>query len=226
MITTQAMQTSPITAYVHAVRRSLHGPRRARIDMVEELTDGLRDAAEAHRQSGLTRVDAEQRAVNESGTVAEVAAAMQPELVAKQGRRTAMLLGLGMPGLVLLWDVPWKLGGPWSAATPHATLVLSDIVTWIGICVGAVGLLAVLGLSLGARFSIPVGAVTRWLGVLGALALAFTMVASIGMGFANPTEAMGAFMSSWIGLTVMTATLLAVPALTFSVVRSIKAVPA
>ncbi|MBM7786920.1 permease prefix domain 1-containing protein [Tenggerimyces flavus] len=218
-------QTSPITAYVYAVRRSLHGPRRARIDLIEELTDGLRDAAEAHRQAGLTRVDAEQRAVAESGTVAEVAAAIQPELIAKQGRRTAMLLALGMPGLVLLWDVPWKIGGPWSTATPPATLLLSDIVTWIGLSVGVVGLLAVLGLSLGARLSIPTAVVTRSLGVLGAAALAFTMVASVGMGFANPAEAMGAFMSSWIGLSVMTATLLAVPALTFSVVRSIKVVP-
>lgn len=223
MITTQ---TSPITAYVHAVRRSLHGPRRARIDLIEELTDGLRDAAEAHRQAGLTRVEAEQRAVVESGSVAEIAAAIQPELVAKQGRRTAMLLALGMPGLVLLWDVPWKIGGSWAAVTPHATLVLSEIVTWIGVSVGIVGLLAVLGLSLGARLSISAAAVTRSLGVLGALALGFTMVASIGMGFANPNEAMGAFMSSWIGLAVMTATLLAVPALTFSVVRSIKAVAA
>jgi hypothetical protein len=219
------MQASPITSYVHAVRRSLYGPRRARIDLLEELTDGLRDAAEAHRKAGLTRVDAERRAVAESGSVSDVAAAIQPELVARQGKRTAMLLALGMPGLVLLWDVPWRIGGPWSAATPPATLVLADIVTWIGVLTGMAGLLAVVGLSLGARVAIPTSKVTRWLGWLGALALGLTMISVVGMGFANPPMAMGAYLSSWIGLIVMTATLLAVPALAFSVVRSLRAVP-
>jgi hypothetical protein len=219
-----ATQTSPITAYVHAVRRSLHGPRRARIDLIEELNDGLRDAAEAHRKAGLTRVEAEQRAVAECGSVSEIAAEIQPELVARQGKRTAMLFALGMPGLVLLWDLPWRIGGPWNVPTSHTTLLLSDLVTWVGLLIGAAGLLAVAGLSLGARFAIPSSVITRTLGALGALSIAFTLVACAMMGFASPQEATGAYLSSWIGMTIITATALSVPALAFSSVRSIRAV--
>lgn len=222
---TMTLQASPIVSYVHAVRGSLRGPRRVRIDLVQELTDGLRDAAEAHRKTGLTRAEAEQRAVDESGAVDDVVSEFQPELVAGQGRRTAILLALGMPGLVFLWDLLWKVGGQEDSPTAPITLLLSDLVTWVGLAVGILGVVAIGALTFGARFAVPTGVVTRMLGVLGAVALGFTMVASIMMSFVSTDEAAGAFLSTWLGLLVLLATFLTVPALTFSVVRAIRSDP-
>ncbi|WP_214103000.1 permease prefix domain 1-containing protein [Acrocarpospora catenulata] len=100
--------TDSVDEYADSLRRALRGPGRLKRDMVAEVRDGLRDAADAYRAEGLGPREAERRAVAEFGSVAEIAPEFQRELTAGQGRRTALLLFLTVPAVAVLWTVIWK----------------------------------------------------------------------------------------------------------------------
>lgn len=211
-----------VDSYVRTVGRRLRGPVGTRRELMRELADGLHDATEAHVRAGLPASAAQARAVRECGSVDTLVAAYQPELAASQGRRSAMLLALLMPGLVLVWDVPWMVSGPWNAPAPRAVGVLSDVITYVGLAAGGCGLLAVALFVAGARLHRPVRKLTGAVGVLGVAVLALTFTCSAAMAFLNPGETMAVFARSWIGLLVEAVTLVTTTMMTLSLSRSLR----
>lgn len=150
---------------VGTLERSLRGPRRARADMVREIRDGLQDAAEAYRESGLDGREARRRAHADFGDPGEVAAGLQAELTARYGRRTAAGMAVAFPALMLLWDSLW-VGDP----RPRQP---SPFITWLAGAIDALSLIsaaaaavAVLLLWSGARRGVRVDRVTRAVGLL------------------------------------------------------------
>lgn len=78
-----------IETYLRALNGALRGPRRAKADLLAEAHDHLTDAKEAYEQAGLPPQAAEQSALNDFGSVEEIAPAYQTELNLAQGHRTA-----------------------------------------------------------------------------------------------------------------------------------------
>ncbi len=157
--------TDLLDTHVSELARRLRGPGRVRRSMLTETRDGLSDAAAAYRDGGLPAEEAAARAVSDFGPAAELAPLYQEELTARQGRRTALVLAVVFPAVVLGWDLLWKGGIGWrSPSVPVlASLVhLQDAVSW---SVGALGL-AMLALSFHRRVPPRHLAVTA--GVVGA----------------------------------------------------------
>ncbi|MGW5358886.1 permease prefix domain 1-containing protein [Actinopolymorpha pittospori] len=213
---------STVDSYVRTVGRRLRGPVGTRRELMRELADGLDDATEAHVRSGLPVAAAQARAVRECGPVDALVAAYQPELAASQGRRTSMLLALLMPGLVLLWDVPWMFAGAWNAPAPRAVLVLSDVITYTGLAAGGCALLALAFFVAGARLRWSVAKLTGAVGLLGVVVLALTLTCSAAMAVLNPGDTVAVFAWSWIGLLVEAVTIVATGSMTLSLIRSLR----
>ena len=113
MITDQVDEprtADPVEAHVAALSRALHGPSRARHSMIREVRDGLHDAVAAHRAGGLDARDAATRAVEDFGTVGDVAPLLQEELTVRQCRLTALLVAVVFPGMLGAWDLLWSNG--------------------------------------------------------------------------------------------------------------------
>lgn len=93
-----------IDRFIAQLERTLSGPRRAKADLVEEIRDGLHDAADAHRCCGLDAIAAQRRAVADFGTVKQLTPALQGELAMTQARRTALLITVVLASQPLIWD--------------------------------------------------------------------------------------------------------------------------
>jgi hypothetical protein len=134
-----------IAAYVGALGRALHGPRRTRRCMVAEARAGLSDAAAAYREGGVAPERAAALAVRDFGTVPEVAPSYQDELTARQGRWSAVLFALVFPAMLLGWDLLWSSGAVRRepAVTPDLVKLLAavqDVLTVV-VAVAALALL-------------------------------------------------------------------------------------
>jgi hypothetical protein len=150
--------------YVAALGAALRGPRGAKADLLAEVRHSLLDATEAYQEKGLSRVDAAGRAVAEFGGPAEIAPDYQAELAVAQGRRTALLMLVGLAGLAaaapVLWHAPWP-------GQPPADGWLAQ---WFnGLSLGGAGLalLARLGFGWGSRYVPDSVRLTRTLGRAG-----------------------------------------------------------
>lgn len=144
----------PVDEYVAALRAALSGPGRAKRDLLAEVRDGLSDAAEAYESAGCARVEAERRAVADFGPVREIAPAFQQELALGQGRRTALLLFLGLPLITLMWSLTWRMfpAPPGLVDTrPSWFGVLARVMDCSQLLTGALGAAALLALGRGLR---------------------------------------------------------------------------
>jgi hypothetical protein len=118
---------NPVDEHVAALGRALRGPARARRSIVREVHDGLDDAVEAYRRAGRDAHDAARLAVRDFGDVPDVAPLYQDELTAGQGRRTALLLAVGVPALVLGWGLLWSSGLAVGTPGPPAVKALARV---------------------------------------------------------------------------------------------------
>ncbi|GAA3446121.1 permease prefix domain 1-containing protein [Planomonospora venezuelensis] len=146
--------TGVIDDYVTGLSRALRGPRGAKLDLVAEARDSLLDAAEAMEHDGLDRAEAERAAVEEFGTIAEIAPGYQEELSASAGRRLAVLLFLAVPLTALMWTLIWKLFpmDPVSyAAKPAWFVPVARAVDVLQLGLGVMGALALFALGRGRR---------------------------------------------------------------------------
>lgn len=165
-----------IDEYLHRLDRALTGPARLRADLLAEARDGLSDAAQAYRGTGLTAAEAERRAVAEFGSVPEIAAAYQVELAARATRRLSVRILAVWLVLASTADRMWQ-GAPWDGPLPSAGYrLLSMSLTWTWAAAGGTAAMAYLwlawtarrGRSGGFRLSRALGqGLTGWL-VLGA----------------------------------------------------------
>ncbi|WP_067173522.1 permease prefix domain 1-containing protein [Microtetraspora niveoalba] len=162
--------TSVIDDYVTGLGRTLRGPLRAKRDLIAEARDGLVDATEALEADGLPRQDAERLAVEEFGPIAAIAPAYQEELAVGQGRRTALLLFIGVPFIALVWSMIWRIfpqdPARMMAHWPGWFHPVSRVVDYSQIAVGLCGAAALIAFGPGRRRLARPWLVTRALGVL------------------------------------------------------------
>jgi hypothetical protein len=93
----------PVEVYVTALAAALHGPRRVKARLVEEIRDGLTDAVAAHAGEGTPYPHAARAAVREFGTAQELVPSCQRELTLAQARHTARAVALTAPFLIGCW---------------------------------------------------------------------------------------------------------------------------
>ncbi|MEV0645125.1 permease prefix domain 1-containing protein [Phytomonospora sp. NPDC050363] len=212
---TRAAQASagPIPAYLAELRSTLHGSRRRVEDMLREARHGLEDTAEAYEADGMAAGEAARAAVEEFGTVAEIAPDYQVELAATATKRSLLFFALLVPaGNVMAW-LQWREAPPLAHQPPPGTWILSlatDLIAWT--VVGA-SLLGVLAMTFGAgrfvfRPAFARAAATAIFTVLvttfvSGLALTFMFASARGIQPAElATELPGiGYLVAWVGLT-------------------------
>jgi len=143
-----------IDEYMSGLSRRLTGPRRVKADLLAEARDGLVDAAEAYADAGLPARQATALAVSDFGSHQQVAAAYQAELAAAQGRRTALLVAIAMPTVMLMSRLMW-MGSPWSTSgpPPHPRyLLLAYSLDVLQVTAAIMAVLTLLGYGWGSRF--------------------------------------------------------------------------
>ncbi|MEV4895479.1 permease prefix domain 1-containing protein [Nonomuraea sp. NPDC055795] len=168
-----------IDDYVTDLGRALYGPTGPRRDMVVEARDSLVDTADAYEADGLAREEAERLAVQEFGSVEEIAPEYQSELTACAGRRLAGLLFVSVPLTALAWSMIWQVfpldPSTW-AQKPAWFGAISLALDLVQVAVGVGGGLSLLALGRGARLLPKARLVTRSLGGLVLAMLALTTI--------------------------------------------------
>lgn len=197
----------PIDVYVAALRSVLHGPGRAKRDLLAEARDGLLDAAEAYECDGLPRAEAERRAVADFGPVAAIAPGFQRELTVGQGRRTALLLFLSVPPTAYLWNIMWIVfpDPPSPMTTKPAWFgVLAAIVDYGQLLTGLAGAVVLLALGRGLRRLRRPALVIRSLGLFVCLGMPVMVAMCAAMSLTRGTSDI---IASWPGAALEIASL-------------------
>jgi hypothetical protein len=164
----------PVRRHVAELDRTLHGPGAMKRSMIAEVRDGLEDAVAGYREGGLDPQGAATAAVRDFGSVREVAPLLQEELTARQGRRTAQLLLVAFPAMLLAWDLLWTTGNGWSAPPPAAVFVLSRAIDTLTVLITAAALVLLLVTFQGRRLP-------QWITGLTGLVAALGVVGCFGM---------------------------------------------
>ena len=157
----------PVRAHVAELDRMLHGPGAMKRSMIAEVRDGLEDAVAGYREGGLDPQRAAAAAVRDFGSVREVAPLLQEELTARQGRRTAQLLVVVYPAMLLAWDLVWATGNGWSAPPPAAVSVLSRAVDLLTVLITAAAVVLLLVTFQGRRLPQWITGLTGLVAALG-----------------------------------------------------------
>lgn len=204
-----------LDAHAAALAAVLRGPRGLRDDVVAEVRDGLHDAAAAHRAAGLGDAEAAGRAVAEFGSVAELAPQFQDELTTAQARRTALVVVVLFPALLLGWDLLWAAGVGWPSSPSPVVGVLArgqDVASAVITGAGLVLLAATLRRGIRPR---PLAAATAAVALLGTAACVATAVV---MNLVNGAATVAMLASSPVaGLAFAVTTVLAGTVATSSV---------
>jgi hypothetical protein len=217
-----------LDGYVGRLDAAIVGSARTKADVLREVRHSLADAAEAYEADGLTPREAEQRAVDEFGAVAELAPAFQAELATSATRTLAVRVTAAFGVLVFAADLMWR-GAPWTGPQPPALYtLLSDAVDRVSIAVAASGVIGMLALWVSARAGRTVPARTlRIANRLVAVLLAFVWVVGAVMFVWSAEMWEGAL--TWppmlIGTAVMSAAALWIGRATWTSLRATRAQP-
>jgi hypothetical protein len=215
-----------IDAYLGELNRRLHGPRRARADLVAEARDGLVDAAAGYERKGLCRLDAERRAVDEFGDVREIAKAFQAELGLAQTRRTAALvvavIGSQSAATEVAWRVMAQRGGTWRPSAAYA--LLANAVDVAGYVTVAAALLTVVACGIGTRWVRVEGRIARAAGVAAFVVCGYFTVASAVLTVFGPYA--GTAFAGWPAVATAAAWLFTPSCIGWSARRCLRAAPA
>ncbi|GAB3408638.1 permease prefix domain 1-containing protein [Flindersiella endophytica] len=199
--------SGPIDTYVSDLAKSLPGPRQVRRDLLAELTDGLRDAADIHHASGLPARDAELLAVRESGPIGELVADYRTELAAKSGQHTAMQLMVMLLATNVSWDLIWFVvpsgGAPMPGVGVLARVITCSTVLCAVICGLGLAMLRLPGRVPG-RTPVPVRRVNTLIVTAGATAIAVIVASALAMNLVSVGDA-GRMMDDSAALGVLTA---------------------
>lgn len=153
--------TSPIETTVAGLNARLPRPTAGRRGILLEVRDGLEDAADAYRATGLDRFDAERRAVSDFGDLDRVAADFVAVRAVRSGTLAALFLGPGYVLVLAAWTV-LMLAGPDGRSAPANPL--ATVYTWLGIAAVATSAAGAIGLRVQA---VRNGSPRRWTALLG-----------------------------------------------------------
>lgn len=195
-LTSRLPPLSPgLTTYVADIEAGIPTGYRRRDSLLTELADGLTDSAEHYLALGISRPDAERRAVKDSGPAALVAHAITEHLATRHVGRTAAALLLTGPTIGLLWL---------AALTPGQTpdYLLTRYPPLIPVLVGAVAS-AVLALILIRRPTRPRGLSPRHLLAVACVAAAAGDIFILAAAGAHATQQPGGTLGP---VTVLAAT--------------------
>jgi hypothetical protein len=117
----------PIGTHLAELARAVRGPGRFRRSVLREVRDGLDDAADAYRRAGVDDERAARLAVRDFGPVAELAPLYQDELAADAGRRTAVLLAVGVPAVTAAWSLLFSSGAAAGSPAPSPVAALGVV---------------------------------------------------------------------------------------------------
>src|SRR5689334_17809125 len=145
--------STSVDEYLTSLGKALPGPRRKKADLLAEARDHLTDATEAFEADGLDRTAAERAAVADFGELSDVVPAYREELSVAHSRNTAALL----LGVMLLQPLIWQPGvWAWNQdvnGPSELSVLLEQVVRWIGGATIAGAVIAVLATSLGQRYA-------------------------------------------------------------------------
>ncbi|WP_020633662.1 permease prefix domain 1-containing protein [Amycolatopsis alba] len=164
--------------------RRLSGSPGAKADLLTEARDGLIDAADAYRAGGVDDAEAERRAVADFGPTDLIARDYQAELGLRHDIRVLWELIVGVPLLILAWDLARVLSsGDWSRLGQppswyHRAIGTADTLAALSPLVAIAGLVAARVLSRRPD-GLPVARVVSW-SLAGALGLNLLAVATYG----------------------------------------------
>ncbi len=185
---------SAIEAYIGDLDRRLSGSAGAKADLLTEARDGLTDAAEAYCAGGFDEADAERRAVADFGPADLIARDYQAELGLRRDIRVLWELIVGVPLLILAWDLARVLSsGGWSRLGQppswyYRAIGLADVLAALSPIV-AIGGLIVARLLSRRREGPSVARVVSW-SLAGAVGLNLLAVTTYGgaTGFLEPAR--------------------------------------
>jgi hypothetical protein len=215
-----------LDGYVRRLDAAIVGSPRTKGDVLREVSHSLADAAEAYEAEGLTPHEAELRAVDEFGAVAELAPAFQAELATSATRTLAVRVTAAFGVLVFAADLMWR-GAPWTAPRPPMLYtLLSGAVDRVSMAVAVFGVIGLLALWLTARAGGTVPArVLRLANRLVAVLLGFVWVVGVVMFAWSAVMWQGAL--TWppmlIGSVVMSAAALWIGRATLTSLRATRA---
>lgn len=155
--------------HVRELGRRLHGPRRARADLLREVHDHLLDATEAGELRGLPRQQASSQAIASFGTVEQLAPAYQAVLSVGMSRRMSLLLLVTLIAQPAAWGI-------WEAVHPQAPTGAGQA---LNLAVEAVGSVA---MALAVVCALVCGVGIRWLGVRAGVVRAVCLAGSAASG--------------------------------------------
>jgi hypothetical protein len=211
--------TDPVGAHVAELDRALHGPAAMKRSMIAEVRDGLADAVSRHRDRGLDPQHAAAEAVREFGPVREVAPLLQEELTARQGRRTAQLIVVTFPALLLAWDALWMTGNAWVSPASPTVALLARAVDVLTVLITAAALVLLLT-------TFRSGPLPRWVtsltGLVAAVGVAGCGGMSLVMNLLKPHAAGELFATNPATAVVVTGTAVSAGLVTRSAVRSLR----
>jgi len=174
--------STSVDEYLTSLGKALPGPRRKKADLLAEARDHLTDATEAFEADGLDRTAAERAAVADFGELSDVVPAYREELSVAHSRNTAALL----LGVMLLQPLIWQPGvWAWNQdvnGPSELSVLLEQVVRWIGGVTIAGAVIAVLATSLGQRY-----AVVRRHGIRATAVFAFTSAIVVSLGGVSMT---------------------------------------
>ncbi|HET6289748.1 MAG TPA: permease prefix domain 1-containing protein [Amycolatopsis sp.] len=137
---------SAIDGYLGDLDSRMIGPARAKADLLAEARGGLIDAADAYLACGVDEAEAERRAVADFGPADLIARDYQAELGLRRDIRVLWELIVGVPLLLLAWDLArgfaeWsRLGAP--PSWYHRAIGTADTLAALSPAVAVAGLLA------------------------------------------------------------------------------------
>lgn len=169
-----------IDAHVAALADALHGPRRAKADLLTEARDSLVDAAEAFEHRGFDPEAAARQAVREFGDVAQVAPGYQTELGLAQARRTVVLIIGVLAPQSIVWEHVggWALG-PWSWDPAPGYALVDSLLPWLGTTGIAGSLVAFLACGIGLRYPVAAAELIRATGVFALVVSVMSAVSGV-----------------------------------------------
>lgn len=176
-----------IDAYVTSLGAALRGPRAAKRELLTEVRDSLHDAAAHHESTGLPGDDAARLAVDEFGSVRELAPDYQRELALFQGRRTALFVAAAIAVQQVTSEVAWRsAAGGWNWQPGRGYAFLAQTVDYAGYTVVVLGLLAALACGIGSRYVNVGSRFVRATGIAAIATCAFFVLGGMALSLLSP----------------------------------------